>query len=57
MEEDGHDSLILHRIRSVWSMEGRKESIPLEDLQLEPSWTGHAVRCERFGAAGECNTL
>ncbi len=52
MEGDGHDTLKLHRIRSVWSMEGRKESIPLEDLQLEPSWTGHAVRCERFGAAG-----
>ena len=52
MEEDGHDTLFLHRIRSVWSMEGRKESLPFEDLQLEPSWGGHAVRCERFGAVG-----
>ena len=52
MEGDGHDTLKLHRLRSVWSMEGRKESIPLEDLQLEPSWAGHAVRSERFGAVG-----
>ena len=52
MDGDGHDTLKLHRLRSVWSMEGRKESIPLEDLQLEPSWAGHAVRCERFGAVG-----
>lgn len=51
-EGDGHDSMMLHRIRSVWSMEGRLESIPFEDLQLEPSWSGHAVRCERFGNAG-----
>ncbi len=42
----------LHRIRSVWSMEGRVESQLLEDLQLEPSWGGHAVRCERFGQVG-----
>jgi len=52
MEGDGHDTLKLHRIRSVWSMEGRKECIPIEDLQLEPSWSGHAVRCERFGSVG-----
>lgn len=52
MEGDGYDTLKLHRIRSVWSMEGRKEEIPTEDLQLEPSWGGHAVRCERFGTSG-----
>lgn len=52
MEGDGADTLKLHRIRSVWSMEGRKETCSLEDLQLEPSWGGHAVRCERFGAVG-----
>ncbi|MBQ9361134.1 MAG: alpha-galactosidase [Lachnospiraceae bacterium] len=49
---DSHDTIRLHRIRSVWSMEGRKEIIPLENLQLEPSWGGHAVRCERFGSVG-----
>ncbi|SOC13157.1 glycoside hydrolase family 36 protein [Pseudobutyrivibrio ruminis] len=52
MDGDGADTLKLHRIRSVWSMEGRKETLSLEDLQLEPSWGGHAVRCERFGSIG-----
>ncbi|MGN0337335.1 MAG: glycoside hydrolase family 36 protein [Lachnospiraceae bacterium] len=42
----------VHRIRSVWSMEGRPESQLLEELQLEPSWGGHAVRSERFGQVG-----
>ncbi|MBE5884078.1 MAG: alpha-galactosidase [Lachnospiraceae bacterium] len=49
---DAHDSLQVHRIRSVWSMEGRVETRSVEDLQLEPSWAYHAVRCERFGQAG-----
>lgn len=52
MDGDGHETLKMHRIRSVWSMEGRKETRTLEDMQLEPSWGGHAVRCERFGCAG-----
>ncbi|MGB4659822.1 MAG: glycoside hydrolase family 36 protein, partial [Mobilitalea sp.] len=39
-------------LRSVWSMEGRLESCTVEDLQLEPSWAGHAVRAERFGQIG-----
>lgn len=49
---DAHGTLKVHRVRSVWSMEGRLQSDALEDLQLEPSWTGHAVRCERFGQVG-----
>lgn len=44
--------LKLHRIRSVWSMEGRVDTQVFEDMQLEPSWGGHAVRCERFGQVG-----
>ena len=31
-----------------WSLESKD----VEDLQLEPSWAGHAVRCERFGQVG-----
>lgn len=49
---DESGKLKLHRVRSVWSMEGRAESQIIEDLQLEPSWGGHAVRCERFGQVG-----
>ena len=49
---DAPEHLILHRLRSDWSMEGRLESIPFETLNLEPSWSGHGVRCERFGQTG-----
>lgn len=52
MQGDGNGTLWLHRVRSVWSQEGRHEDIPVEDLQLEPAWDPHAVRCERFGQAG-----
>lgn len=52
LEGDGHECMYLHRMRSVWSQEGRHEAIPIEDLQLEPAWAPHAVRCERFGQAG-----
>lgn len=50
--DDAPGVLILHRLRSVWSAEGRLESIPVEDLQLEPSWSGYGIRCERFGQIG-----
>lgn len=49
---DAHGALKIHRVRSVWSMEGRLQSDSVERLQLEPSWAGHAVRCERFGQVG-----
>lgn len=50
---DGAEHLYMHRVRGVWSAEGRLETLPLEQLQLEPSWSpGHAVRCERFGSIG-----
>lgn len=49
---DASETLKVHRIRSVWSMEGRLETQAVEDLQLEPSWAGHAVRAERFGQVG-----
>ncbi|MDE7312938.1 MAG: alpha-galactosidase [Eubacterium sp.] len=52
LDGDGHEQMFLHRIRSVWSQEGRPERIPLEDLQLEPSWAKYAVRCEKFGQVG-----
>lgn len=51
-EGDAHGTLKVHRIRSVWSMEGRLETRTLEELQLEPSWGGHAIRSERFGQVG-----
>lgn len=50
--DDAPGRLLLHRFRSVWSMEGRIETQRLEDLQLERSWVGWGVRCERFGVVG-----
>lgn len=52
IEKDAPESMVLHRIRSVWSAEGRHEAIPIEDLQLEPAWGPHAVRCEKYGQVG-----
>lgn len=52
IQKDAHDSLKVHRLRSVWSMEGRLETRTIEELQLEPSWAGHAIRSERFGQVG-----
>lgn len=52
VESDAYDTLKVHRLRSVWSMEGRLESRSIEDLQLEPCWADHAIRAERFGQVG-----
>jgi alpha-galactosidase len=46
------DTMVLHRARSCWSAEGRIESTPVEDIQLEPSWSSYGVRVERFGQLG-----
>lgn len=41
-----------YRIRSKWSAEGKVETGNIEELQLEPSWSGHGVSVEKFGEAG-----
>lgn len=51
-EGDAHSALKLHRTRSAWSAEGRLQSETIEDLHLERSWTGHALRVEKFGQVG-----
>lgn len=48
---DAPGSLVLHRLRSAWSGEGRLVSDHVEDLSLEPAWTGWE-RCLRFGQVG-----
>lgn len=52
--EDGETcgTMRLHRVRSTWSAEGRLQSEPIEAVQLERSWTGHAIRVEKFGQVG-----
>lgn len=50
--DDAPGRLRAHRFRSAWSCEARPEVRTFEELNLEPSWTGHGVRCERFGSLG-----
>lgn len=50
--DDAAGRLRLHRFRSAWSAEGRLETRTFEELQLERSWIGYGVACERFGQVG-----
>ena len=51
-EGDAAGALFLHRIRSMWSAEGRVQTEPVEEAMLERSWTGHALRLCKFGQVG-----
>lgn len=42
----------IHRLTSFWSAEGRLLSQDLTDLDMEPSWSRHGVRVEKFGQVG-----
>lgn len=44
--------LKIYRLRSKWSNEGRLEKRSAEELQLEPTWSRHAPRSEKFGQCG-----
>lgn len=46
------ERLVLHRMRSTWSAEGRLVSLPVEELQLEPSWQNFSANSIRFGSVG-----
>ncbi|MCD8056335.1 MAG: alpha-galactosidase [Clostridiales bacterium] len=49
---DSHGKIMLHRIMSRWSEEGRLRSDTMEELLLDTSWNMGGVRCERYGAVG-----
>ena len=51
-EGDAAGNLVLHRIGSAWSAEGRVITESIEQVMLERSWTGHALRIFRFGQLG-----
>lgn len=46
------NDVVLHRIRSWWSAEGKVESGTLSEYHLEPSWSLGGVRTEKFGQNG-----
>ncbi len=50
--DDAPGRLRVHRFRSAWSAEARPDVRSIEELNLERSWTGHGVRCDRFGQVG-----
>lgn len=52
VQGDNPSTLLMHRLRSKWSTEGRLETRTIEELQLEPSWSKHGVNSERFGQVG-----
>lgn len=46
------NSMVVHKIRSCWSAEGRVASTPIEELELEPSWSRGGIRIDKFGQIG-----
>ena len=42
----------LHRATSFWSAEGKLLNQKLTELNMEPSWSGHGIRIEKFGQIG-----
>lgn len=48
----GENKMVLHRMRSKWSQEGRLVSESLEDLQLEECWCYANSNSLRFGQVG-----
>lgn len=50
--ENNPERILLHRIRNNWSGEGRLESRPVSEYNMEDSWTCLGARYERFGQVG-----
>ncbi len=46
------EDFVLHRMQSKWSMEGKLQSTPFLDLQLEPAWLRIGANSVRFGQVG-----
>ena len=44
--------LVLHRLKSKWSMEGKLESRGFLDMEMEPAWLRIGATSERFGEVG-----
>lgn len=51
-DKNDPEKIIMHRLHSNWSGEGRKESVPVCNYNFEDSWSKLGVRLQRFGALG-----
>lgn len=52
LDENDPEKLILHKLQSYWSIEGRKESTPLSKYNFEDSWSALGIKVHRIGARG-----
>ncbi|WFR58638.1 alpha-galactosidase [Anaerocolumna sp. AGMB13025] len=52
LEGEAPETMLIHRMRSKWSAEGRMETRTAEELLLEPSWSRYAAYSEKFGQVG-----
>lgn len=57
-DENNVDNIILHRLRTAWSAEGKLESFTATELQLEDPWSSYGIRQARIGQVGSmpCRT-
>ena len=51
-EDEAVNRLIVHRIRSKWSAEGRLETRTASELLLDPSWSRHGAYSDKIGQKG-----
>lgn len=52
VEKDAYGTLLVHRLRSKWSGEGRLHTETVENLQLERSYSIWPISDEKFGQCG-----
>ena len=51
-EDEAVNRLIVHRIRSKWSAEGRLETRTASEPLLDPSWSRHGAYSDKIGQKG-----
>ena len=57
-QDNDADNLLIHRLRTNWSTEGKLETRKASELQLEDSWSSYGFRVSRIGQIGSmpCRT-
>lgn len=49
---DDTKDIIIHKMRSAWSSEGKLFSLSANDYMFESSWSGLGIKCDRIGQVG-----
>ncbi len=50
--EGQSEGVLVHRLRSFWSFEGKLDTRKVEELMIEPSWGKWSFRSEKYGSIG-----